>query len=129
MSSARRILYLQKLDSPSTIKLPWQEDVPLTKLIKMAEESKSLSSSPFIDFCSQSSSSGDCGDLPANFVDRMASRLASDLQMMLLFLHHCLLYKVNIFLPRGRLLRVAHESLLARSGGPTVVLTISSCQG
>lgn len=73
------------------MKLPGQGDVPIMKLIKMAEESKSLSSSPFIDFCSQSSSFRDCGDLPANFVDRMDFRLVSDLQMMLLFLHNCLL--------------------------------------
>lgn len=122
-------LYWPKQDSPWSIELPWQGDVPLMKLIKMAEESKSLSSSPFIDFCSQSSSFRDCGDLPANFVDKMASRLLSDLQIMLLFLHNCLLYKVNIFLSRGRLLRVTPERLLAHSCGPAVVLTTYSCQG
>lgn len=107
-------LYWEKQDSPWNIKLPWQGDVPLTKLIKMAEKSKSLSSSLFIDFCSKSFSFGDCGDLPANCVDRMASRLVSDLMMMLLFLHNCLPYKINIILSRGRLLRVAHESVLAQ---------------
>lgn len=107
-------LYWEKQNSPWSIKLPWQGDVPLPKLIKMAEKSKSLSSSLFTDFCSQSFSFRDCGDLPANCVDRMASRLVSDLMMMLLFLHNCLLYKINIIFSRGRLLRVARESVLAQ---------------
>lgn len=80
----------------------------------MAAKSNSLSSTLFIDFCSQTFSFGDCGALPANCVDRMASRLVSDLMMMLLFLHNCLLYKINIILSRGRLLRAAHECILAQ---------------
>lgn len=118
----------EKQDSPWSIKLPWHRDVPLTKLIKMAENSKSLSSCLFIDFCSQSFSSRGCGDLPANCVDRMALGLSLIWGWCYYFFIIVYCIKSTSFSPEedcSELLMRAFQL----SCGPAVVLTTYSCQG